>query len=67
MEGLAFYKPKWEDSWRTSYRGYEIYCSSGRSFGALGRSLPVRPLEHTDIVSEGHIPEPAGNHGPHSR
>jgi gamma-glutamyltranspeptidase/glutathione hydrolase len=54
-DDLASYQPAWVEPWKTSYRGYEIYSSSGRAFGGLWALVALKTIEHTDITSLGHF------------
>jgi len=59
LKDLESYQPTWTIPWRMSYRGFNIYSSSGRSMYALWALLALKTLEHTRIRSFGHYSESA--------
>jgi gamma-glutamyltranspeptidase/glutathione hydrolase len=59
LNDLDSYRPTWTQPWRMSYRGFDIYASSGRSMYALWALLAVKTLEHTRIQQLGHYSDSA--------
>lgn len=60
MADLSSYRPIWTTPWRTSYRGYDICATSGRSMFGLHVLLALKTLEHTDIRALGHFSQSPG-------
>jgi len=55
LQDLASYSPTWSVPWKISYRGFDIYSSSGRCLYGLWALMALKTLEHTDIQKMGHF------------
>jgi gamma-glutamyltranspeptidase / glutathione hydrolase len=56
---LAAYRPFWTEPWKATYRGYQIYSSSGRSYGGVWSLLALKTIEHANISTSIHHSENA--------
>lgn len=54
LKDLSTYQPTWHQPWRMSYRGYDIFATSGRSMLALWALLALKTLEHTSLDALNH-------------
>jgi len=61
LNDLSTYRPTWHQPWRISYRGYDIYASSGRSMLALWTLLALKTLEHTNLDQANHYSSSAAD------
>jgi gamma-glutamyltranspeptidase/glutathione hydrolase len=55
QEDLARYQAQWRTPRLVSYRGYEVYAPSGRSFGGAWSLTALKVLEHGNIAPLGHF------------
>jgi gamma-glutamyltranspeptidase/glutathione hydrolase len=42
---LDGYEPQWRTPWQTSYHGYEVFTSSGRTFGGIKELASLKTIE----------------------
>jgi gamma-glutamyltranspeptidase/glutathione hydrolase len=60
-EDLVKYRVVWRQPYRTTFRDYEIFSNSGRSFGGLFPLLALKILEHSDMPEVPHYTQHPGS------